>query len=169
MKTIRPIIIAALVCMLAVPAAAGTPGPLTSGAFGQDGAAQSTETKPKKKKSVFLAFIMSVFIPTSGQFYNGQYAKGALGLAVMASGVIIYAMGNDEDDKAELGDPGLVLVAGTWLWSIIDAPISAQKINDEIEGVQSVPMGYVPPKGWDVYTSLSPGKRAAHAGVLLRF
>jgi len=166
MKTIRPIIIAALVCMMALPAAAGTPGPLASGAFQQEGRAEGT---PKKKKSVFLAFIMSVFIPTSGQFYNGQYAKGALGLAVMASGFVIYAMGNDEDDKAELGDPGLVLVAGTWIWSMIDAPISAQKINDEIEGVKSVPMGYAPEPGWDVYTSLSPSKRSARAGVLLRF
>jgi hypothetical protein len=162
-----------LICAVAFPAAAGTPGPLASGAFRQQGSAQTEqaapEKKPPKKKRVFLAFIMSVFIPTSGQFYNGQYSKGALGLAVMASGLVIYAMGNDENDKAELGDPGLVLVAGTWLWSMIDAPISAQKINEEIEGQKSVPMGYAPPPGWDVYTSLSPSKRSARAGVLLRF
>ena len=78
-------------------------------------------------------------------------------------------MGNDENDKAALGDPGLVLVAGTWIWSIIDAPISAYNINQEIEGTKMIPMGYAPPPGWDVYTSLSPSRRSARAGVLLRF
>jgi len=166
MKTTRAIIVALLICAVAFPAAAGTPGPLASGAFGQEGSAQ---TAPKKKKKVFLAFIMSVFIPTSGQFYNGQYAKGALGAAVFVSGLVIYAMGNDENDKAELGDPGLVLVAGTWIWSMIDAPISAYNINNDIKGTKMVPMGYAPEPGWDVYTSLSPSKRSARAGVLLRF
>ena len=166
MKTSRAIIVALLVCTVALPAAAGTPGPLASGAFGQEGSAQAA---PQKKKKVFLAFIMSVFVPTSGQFYNGQYSKGALGAAVFASGLIIHFMSSEENDEEILGDPGLVLVAGTWLWSIIDAPISAYNINQEIEGTTTVPMGYAPPPGWDVYTSLSPSKRAARAGVLLSF
>jgi len=173
MKTTRAIIVALLICAVAFPAAAGTPGPLAYGAFGQEGSAQTEQTapekKPEKKKSVFFAFLISVFIPTSGQFYNGQYAKGALGAAVFVSGLVIYSMGAKDYDKATLGDPGLVLVAGTWIWSIIDAPISAYNINNDIKGTKMVPMGYAPEPGWDVYTSLSPSKRSARAGVLLRF
>ena len=173
-------IIAALVSVAVSPAVspaaspAGTEDLLAFRAMGDDTLqqvqpSQTAEQKAYKKKKVFLAFLMSTRIPSSGQFYNGQYSKGALGLAVMASGLIIYAMGNEEDDKAELGDPGLLLVAGTWMWSMIDAPISAHKINQEAEGQKMIPMGYAPEPGWDVYTALSPSKRSAHAGVLLRF
>jgi hypothetical protein len=166
MKMTRAIIVAMLICMVALPAAAGTPGPLARGAL-QQGSEQAAA--PKKQKNVLLAFVMSVFVPTSGQFYNGQTTKGIVGVAVLATGLAFhFASAEDNDDEA-LGDPGLVLAAGTWLWSMIDAPISAAKINAGDTADDTEPMGYAPPAGWGTYAALSRNGRSAQAGVLLRF
>jgi len=166
MKITRVIIAATLICMLALPAAAGTPGPLAYGALQQ---ASGGAAAPEKKKNVFLAFILSVFIPTSGQFYNGQTTKGLIGVAVFATGLAIHFASAEDNDKAVNGDPGLVLSAGTWLWSMVDAPISAAKINAGDAPDNTEPMGYAPPAGWDTYTAVSLADGSAQAGVRFRF
>ena len=60
------------------------------------------------KRSVFRAFLLSLLLPGAGQFYNGQMWKGVLILALSLT---------------------IVFIPLLWLVGIIDAPISAIRIN----------------------------------------
>jgi hypothetical protein len=133
------------------------------------GQQKPVEQKKPKRKSPLLAFLMSTFIPSSGQFYNGQKEKGALQLALIAGGLVIHFMSTDEGDKEVLGDPGLVIVAITWMWSMFDAPISAYRINEENERNAGIPSASLPERRWDLYGSVSSGFDSGRAGLLVRF
>ena len=94
-----------------------------------------------KKKNPWLAFGLSALITGGGQFYNGQYSKGVaqlggviLGFGLMLSGIeddyeTIGGDWIDPDDDDEKAVFGLLLAFGSSLWSMIDAPISANSIN----------------------------------------
>ncbi len=104
-------------------------------------------------KNPWLAFGLSALIPGTGQFYNEQYEKGIpqLGAAIAGSALVFSAVrdnyediyGNwvdaDEDDQRAVY--GGILWLGGLLWSVIDAPVSANRINrerqrgSEVEGV----------------------------------
>jgi len=127
------------------------------------------EQKKRKNKSVFLAFIMSVFIPSSGQFYNGETQKAVLMLALIGGGLVLHYMTTEEGDKDVLGSTGAVIVAGTWMWSMFDAPISAYRINEENKRNAGIPSASLPQRQWDVYGSVSPEFDSGRAGLLVRF
>ena len=102
------------------------------------------------KKNPWIAFGLSLPVPGAGQVYNEQLGKGAIqfGVAVVGFGLMFSAVedsyyyrweGNyyrrwidpdpdDDDWKALLG---LSLWFGSHLWSIIDAPVSANRINQQ--------------------------------------
>ena len=94
-----------------------------------------------EKKNPWLAFGLSALITGGGQFYNGQHAKGVaqLGGAILGVGFMISAIEDDHEDLyGNWIDPddddgkavfGLLLAFGSSLWSMIDAPISANRIN----------------------------------------
>ena len=97
-----------------------------------------------KQKEPWLAFALSFVLPGTGQFYNDQYTKGALQLgAVMAGAGLVFVGVQDnykawdgpwidpDQDNNRLGVPGGILWACTHLWSIIDAPLSAIRINEQ--------------------------------------
>ena len=89
------------------------------------------------KKSPALAFLLSFWIPGAGQGYNGQWSKGVGMFAGELVSVGVFAA--SIDDCAEgVGDCGVTIagfigVVGFWLWSWIDAPISASAINRRID------------------------------------
>ena len=99
------------------------------------------------KKSVYLAMALSSVIIGGGQFYNGQPLKGGiqLGLGIVGFGLMISGLGDDDYyyNLAGYGSGssgatarvavGVALWGGSWLWSVIDAGISANKINQENE------------------------------------
>lgn len=95
-----------------------------------------------QKKNPWLAFGLSFLIPGGGQFYNGQHSKGVaqlggvgLGIGLMVIAKEDYTSGNfdivpfDFDDRKTV--LGLLLLCGSSLWSVIDAPISANSINQQ--------------------------------------
>ena len=96
-----------------------------------------------EKKNPWLAFGLSALITGGGQFYNGQHSKGVaqlggaiLGIGLMASGIEddyenIYGDLVDPDDDDGKVVFGLLLWFGSSLWSMIDAPISANGINEQ--------------------------------------
>lgn len=87
-----------------------------------------------KRKSPTTAFILSLvggatILPGLGQHYNGEHNKGLLMGAVWFAGWIIAARTLDTDYEKEGQIVGLPLVFAAFIWSCVDAPISANKIN----------------------------------------
>ena len=95
----------------------------------------------REKKNVYLAMALSAVIIGGGQFYNGQNLKGGiqLGLGVVGFGLMLSGLADDDyyysgnSGAAIRAAIGGLLYSGTWLWSVIDAGISANKINKKNE------------------------------------
>lgn len=96
----------------------------------------------EKKKNPMVALGLSFPIIGAGQFYNGQYAKGAiqLGAGIVGLGLTLSAGGDNKDESDDNPDgdnggwvrvPGYLLLFGGAIWSLIDAPMSANKINQQ--------------------------------------
>ncbi|MDR0687687.1 MAG: hypothetical protein LBF55_03245 [Prevotellaceae bacterium] len=101
------------------------------------------------RKSPGLAFLFSFLYPGIGQYYNGQVGKGVtmtvIGTAALVTGAVCaanavgeeYVSGRGGGYYAPTTDETMLLISsaayvayfGTWLWSVIDAPVSAGKIN----------------------------------------
>ncbi len=121
-------------------------------------------------RNPWIASGLSAVIPGTGQFYNGQYLKGVpqLGAAIAGSALVFYAArDNYEDIYGYWVDPdnddrnavyGGVLWLGGLLWSVIDAPISANRINREAQP-GSEDLG--------VTLDLGPALRSSGTGVRL--
>ncbi len=91
----------------------------------------------KNRKSPATAFVLSLvggatFLPGLGQHYNGEHNKGLLMGAVWFTGWFIAAGTADRDSEKTGQAIGLPLVFGAFIWSCIDAPISANKINKRL-------------------------------------
>ena len=99
-----------------------------------------------QKKNPMVALGLSFPIVGSGQFYNGEYTKGAVQMsaAIVGLGLVLSAGGDnvdspdgnldaDNDDWRSI--PGYVLFLGGAVWSLIDAPMSANRINRQNQGV----------------------------------
>jgi TM2 domain-containing membrane protein YozV len=95
-----------------------------------------------EEKSPVLAFVMSCLVPGAGQYYNGDIAKGVIQEVLVVGGITLalaaatssssgfYFENYSEDDEATtLIWAGLGVAGASYLWSIIDAPISAIRIN----------------------------------------
>ena len=89
------------------------------------------------EKSPWLAFLLSYIFPGGGQLYNGQPIKGLLFLTGITVGVGIAVLsygGSDFDntnDSKSLIYGGLGLAALLYIYQLIDAPVSANSINEE--------------------------------------
>jgi len=90
------------------------------------------------RKSPWVAFLLSLFLPSTGQIYNGDYTKALiqggliLGGAGLVAGTACVECGEPESAQTSLFITGLAMVFSGYLWSIIDAPISANNINSEL-------------------------------------
>lgn len=86
-----------------------------------------------KQKSPLASFLLSFFVPGIGQYYNGQILKG---LAMQTGFVVgILYLGRDSDSKSSANSNnselfGSFLMMGCWAISIIDAPMSSNRINE---------------------------------------
>ncbi len=83
-----------------------------------------------KEKNPWLAFGLSLLIPGAGQFYNGQHDKGMFQLGVVVFHYKDCRWIHDCSGKDDLGILTL-LGFGFHIWSIVDAPISADAINQQ--------------------------------------
>lgn len=98
-----------------------------------------------EKQSPALAFVLSFILPGLGQFYNEEITKGITQLALVVGGyVMAFTAGIEEVHHYDpWGRPyyeteitpwfllGLGTAAGASIWSMIDAPLSASRINRE--------------------------------------
>jgi hypothetical protein len=89
------------------------------------------------KKSPGIAFVLSLIVlPGAGQVYNGESGKGIeqFFLVGMGYSTAITASKSGDDDEGKVNGmaiAGLVLAITAELWSVIDAPLSASRINEE--------------------------------------
>ena len=100
----------------------------------------SSKTEEIGYKSPWLAFGLAMTFPGLGQLYNGEYGKLGIiyGIAVVGAGIGIIAISNSNwgTSKPEpsyvepLGLTGIGLISLAWIYSLIDAPISANRINE---------------------------------------
>ena len=92
----------------------------------------ASEQTAEAPKSPMGAFALSMMIPGAGQAHNGQWGKGGLMLGGGLVSVGVALAGANECDSSgpcSLSNVGLVGMFGFWLWSMIDAPVSANSIN----------------------------------------
>jgi len=109
-----------------------------------EGSAASMQTR----KSPGIAFLLSFLIPGLGQHYNGQRVKGAVQEGIFTTGAILAVTLGKKDEKTynpyrgeytneKVDTEWLFIGAGiatfSSLWSMIDAPLSASKINQELK------------------------------------
>ena len=84
-------------------------------------------------KNPVTAAWLSLMVPGLGQFYNEQKGKGIAmcALAVSSYGMVYYGMMMNEydDNRHYVFTAAFTLLIGTYLWSIIDAAVSANAIN----------------------------------------
>jgi hypothetical protein len=98
---------------------------------------QRTQANPalgKPPRLPGIAFLWSCFIPGAGQVYNGQMIKGALIIAAMTSGfcMLFNGLGKERTRVHQnVSNTGGCIFLGAWIYSVIDAPISASRINRE--------------------------------------
>lgn len=82
--------------------------------------------------SVAGAFTRSLFVPGLGQMYNGDGLKGGLlftGCLVGLLGATVGVNMIDYTYEDAIGIPSVVLAAGCYLYSLIDAPMTASRWN----------------------------------------
>ena len=76
-----------------------------------------------------IPFLYPIF-PGWGQFYNGQQDKGIGFLILSVSGIFIMFSGfNDDPPDNVTAATGASIIIGSYIWSVIDANLSAKKIN----------------------------------------
>ena len=105
-------------------------------------------------KNPWLAFGLSTLITGGGQVYNEEIEKGIIMFAGSAAGYIILFSGDSVGSGRAYTGWGLLL--GTKLWSMIDAPMVASRINEEAHRTS-----------WQVIPIVSPDY--AGASLTLRF
>ena len=76
-----------------------------------------------------IPFLYPIF-PGWGQFYNGQQDKGIGFLILSVSGIFIMSSGFEDDPPDNVtAATGASMIIGSYIWSVIDANLSAKKIN----------------------------------------
>jgi TM2 domain-containing membrane protein YozV len=110
-----------------------------------------TSAIPQAYRIPSLALGLSAAYPGVGQFYNGQIGKGIVmttvatgSLTVMVTGFIATGLAGGgvitdtgTKDLAQLYQVCIPVYLGVWIWSMIDAPIAAQAINQRNAGLLS--------------------------------
>jgi hypothetical protein len=121
---------------------------------------------PQKRRNAGVAMLFSLF-PGFGQFYNGQFVKGAILMALIVISSLVIALSGNWAGMVQqfvvAFKPGInmqpmpfnpvmwifVLISvGTWLYSLVDAPFFANKRNMEGTGDSQKPV--VDKTGWEV-------------------
>jgi hypothetical protein len=94
------------------------------------------------QKNPYLALGLSTLLPGLGQFYNGQPGKGVLHLVLLFGSFVAAAEYQGIPEEV-----GLVGMFGTYVWSMIDAPLTAKRLNESRVEVSLRPNLHFPVPG----------------------
>ncbi len=126
-----------------------------------EGSSDAITSGAQGKRNPGFAMILSLIVPGFGQFYNGQFIKGCICLGVFVIAMFLVSMTPDIKALRCLFAPtagcrGLTIspltwfcvlaAGGSWLFSLIDAPMAASKTVDRSD--PSAPI--VDKSGWEV-------------------
>lgn len=92
----------------------------------------NSHTPSGRYRSPGVAWVCSFLVPGLGQLaINNQIRKGVSMLVVSAVGMTVCAVGiaSDTEEGYALAGIGALVSTGFWIWSMIDAPIAAGKLN----------------------------------------
>ena len=96
-----------------------------------------------QEKNPWLAFGLSFSVPGLGQYYNGHNAKGTVQIVAATAGAVVMFSALEDDVKLINGDTidpdddnnvsaiGALVYLSSFIWSVVDAPMSANRINDQ--------------------------------------
>lgn len=91
-----------------------------------------------KEKEPVIAAVCSVVITGAGQAYNDQWKKGGilLGTNILGWAFVLGSLEENEEGDLELPEDnetvaglGFLIAIGSQIYSIVDAPITANRIN----------------------------------------
>ncbi len=92
---------------------------------------------PTPERNAVIAVALSMLMPGAGQLYNGDRGKAALHFGLFAGSVTWVALrdiGPTNADIKPLDWLSVISVGATYLWAVIDAGVSAQKVSDAPSG-----------------------------------
>lgn len=106
--------------------------------FSLDEVARITKENPttrtlaqrRKQKSTGVATALSIVFPGAGQHYLGAHFRALLMEAMCGAGVGLVINGGKNGDGDAVGW-GIGMIGVSYLWSIIDAPLTAESINNK--------------------------------------
>lgn len=87
------------------------------------------------EKSPALAFVLELFLPSAGLFYDEAYLAATGTLAAMIAGmtlILIEAASFDSDPDSSRLAIGLTLIAGSRVYGLVAAPIYASSYNEDL-------------------------------------
>lgn len=114
------------------------------------------------RRNAGLAMTLSVVVPGFGQFYNGQFIKGAVLLGTFALSLLIISLSPDKENlfgnlaalfalkQGKIAGPSPMIIAiavvgfAAWLYSLVDAPFYANQTTDTDK-----PLSVVDKSGWE--------------------
>lgn len=82
---------------------------------------------PAGYKDPGIATIVSVLLPGGGQMYAGETTRGAMLLGIGMGGLIVGSAASTTSTAPILA--GSLLYLGTWIYGIMDASDSANRMN----------------------------------------
>ncbi len=90
-----------------------------------------------KNKNPEGSFFLSLLIPGLGQFYNGDHTKGCLLMGAWVIGSVLMVAGTEADIHTQSADEiyvqGFSICLMSYVYAIVDAPLTANKINKRNE------------------------------------
>ena len=115
------------------------------------------------EKNPGLALLFSLLIPGGGQYYNGERTKGVTMTGIWLGSAVLTTVAANQGE-VELSSIGSLILLGNYIWSMIDAPVSANRINRQNAiGLINLDLGN------DTYLSLSPDVQIVKQPLQLGF
>lgn len=81
------------------------------------------------EKDTAAAVLLGLVIPGGGQIYNEQYTKALISIGGIIVGGTLYGAASSYSSGNGQRRAGLVIAGGAWIYSLLDAAWSADRIN----------------------------------------